>query len=88
MRMSLQITLTAVAALSLAACGTTGPAANKLLTLDGNPPLVIAHRGASGYLPEETLAAYARANDCTGSAESQRLGRNIVRSKPHYQRHG
>ncbi|MDP9913899.1 glycerophosphoryl diester phosphodiesterase [Variovorax boronicumulans] len=61
MRMSLQITLTAVAALSLAACGTTGPAANKLLTLDGNPPLVIAHRGASGYLPEQTLEAYARA---------------------------
>ncbi|MES2246792.1 MAG: glycerophosphodiester phosphodiesterase [Pseudomonadota bacterium] len=61
MRMSLQITLTAAAALSLAACGTTGPAANKLLTLDGNPPLVIAHRGASGYLPEQTLEAYARA---------------------------
>jgi len=61
MRMSLQITLTAAAALSLAACGTTGPAANKLLTLDGNPPLVIAHRGASGYLPEQTLESYARA---------------------------
>ena len=27
-------------------------------TLDGKPPLVIAHRGASGYLPEHTLAAY------------------------------
>ncbi|WP_375688784.1 glycerophosphodiester phosphodiesterase family protein [Pseudooceanicola sp. LIPI14-2-Ac024] len=27
-------------------------------TLDGNLPLVIAHRGASGYLPEHTLAAY------------------------------
>jgi glycerophosphoryl diester phosphodiesterase len=27
-------------------------------TIDGNPPLVIAHRGASGYLPEHTLAAY------------------------------
>ncbi|MNQ07835.1 Glycerophosphoryl diester phosphodiesterase precursor [compost metagenome] len=61
MRMSLQITLTAAAALSLVACGTTGPAANKLLTLDGNPPLVIAHRGASGYLPEQTLESYARA---------------------------
>ncbi|RIX82336.1 glycerophosphodiester phosphodiesterase [Acidovorax cavernicola] len=61
MRMSLQITLTAVAALSLAACGTTGPSAGKLLTLDGQPPLVIAHRGASGQLPEQTLEAYARA---------------------------
>ena len=61
MRMSLQITLTAAAVLSLAACGTTGPSAHKLLTLDGNPPLVIAHRGASGYLPEQTLESYARA---------------------------
>jgi glycerophosphoryl diester phosphodiesterase len=30
-------------------------------TLDGRPALVIAHRGASGYLPEHTLAAYAKA---------------------------
>jgi glycerophosphoryl diester phosphodiesterase len=28
-------------------------------TLDGEPPLVIAHRGASGLLPEHTLVAYA-----------------------------
>ena len=27
-------------------------------TLSGEAPLVIAHRGASGYLPEHTLAAY------------------------------
>jgi glycerophosphoryl diester phosphodiesterase len=27
-------------------------------TLSGDPPLVIAHRGASGYRPEHTLAAY------------------------------
>ncbi len=27
-------------------------------TLDGAAPLVIAHRGASGYLPEHTLAGY------------------------------
>ncbi len=27
-------------------------------TLSGDPPIVIAHRGASGYLPEHTLAAY------------------------------
>jgi glycerophosphoryl diester phosphodiesterase len=30
-------------------------------TLDGNAPIVIAHRGASGYLPEHTLEAYAKA---------------------------
>ena len=29
--------------------------------LHGEPPLIIAHRGASGYLPEHTLEAYARA---------------------------
>jgi len=27
-------------------------------TFTGEPPIVIAHRGASGYLPEHTLAAY------------------------------
>jgi glycerophosphoryl diester phosphodiesterase len=27
-------------------------------TLDGSPPLVIAHRGASGHRPEHTLASY------------------------------
>ncbi len=32
-------------------------------TLSGEPPLVIAHRGASGVLPEHTLAAYKRAID-------------------------
>ncbi|MEO1014068.1 MAG: glycerophosphodiester phosphodiesterase family protein [Pseudomonadota bacterium] len=30
-------------------------------TLNGEPPLVIAHRGASGYLPEHTIEAYDRA---------------------------
>ena len=30
-------------------------------TLDGSQPLVIAHRGASGYLPEHTIEAYALA---------------------------
>ena len=32
--------------------------ASKFETLDGRPPLVIAHRGASAYFPEETLEAY------------------------------
>ncbi|HYO83592.1 MAG TPA: glycerophosphodiester phosphodiesterase, partial [Bryobacteraceae bacterium] len=30
-------------------------------TLDGKRPLVIGHRGASGYLPEHTIEAYTRA---------------------------
>jgi glycerophosphoryl diester phosphodiesterase len=61
MRIRLQIALVATAVLGLAACGSTGPSGGRLATLDGQPPLVIAHRGASGYLPEQTLEAYARA---------------------------
>ncbi|WP_202624507.1 glycerophosphodiester phosphodiesterase [Steroidobacter agaridevorans] len=34
------------------------PVQDKWATLDGKPPLVIAHRGASGYRPEHTLASY------------------------------
>ena len=30
-------------------------------TLNGIPPLVIGHRGASGYLPEHTIASYKKA---------------------------
>jgi glycerophosphoryl diester phosphodiesterase len=33
------------------------------LTLSQQPPLIIAHRGASGYLPEHTLKAYELAID-------------------------
>ena len=35
--------------------------APRLSTLDGRAPLVIAHRGASGQVPEETMEAYVRA---------------------------
>ncbi|SDM58903.1 glycerophosphoryl diester phosphodiesterase [Polaromonas sp. JS666] len=46
----------------LAACSSSGtPSQAGLSTLDGKAPLVIAHRGASGYIPEETLEAYVRA---------------------------
>jgi len=48
-------------ALGLSACGTAPSQRSGLPTLDGQLPLVIAHRGASGYLPEETLEAYTRA---------------------------
>jgi glycerophosphoryl diester phosphodiesterase len=37
-------------------------------TLDGHAPLVIAHRGASGYLPENTLEAYRLAIDLGADA--------------------
>ncbi|SHG73842.1 glycerophosphodiester phosphodiesterase [Massilia sp. CF038] len=46
-------------ALMLAACG--GDNKQAPATLDGQPPIVVAHRGAGGYLPEETVEAYAMA---------------------------
>lgn len=45
------------AGLSIARAGDVFP------TLSGKAPIVIAHRGASGYLPEHTLAAYELAID-------------------------
>nr|WP_316639522.1 glycerophosphodiester phosphodiesterase [uncultured Roseateles sp.] len=56
-RHSATATLSLVALLS--ACGGSDPA--PLPTLNGLAPLVVGHRGASGYLPEETLEAYALA---------------------------
>ena len=51
-----------VAAVLLAACANTGPERQSAYpTLDGAKPLVIGHRGASGYLPEHTLASYRKA---------------------------
>lgn len=62
MRISLKAAGLALAcAAALAGCG--GGGGKPLLTLDGAKPLVIAHRGASGYLPEHTLEAYAKAID-------------------------
>jgi glycerophosphoryl diester phosphodiesterase len=52
--------------LALSACGGGDdplPAVQPFKTLANVQPLVIAHRGASGALPEETLEAYARAID-------------------------
>lgn len=51
------------AAMALSACAQTVENAPMWATLDGKPPLVIAHRGASGYLPEHTLESYALAVD-------------------------
>lgn len=49
-------------ALLLSACGGSDDD-KRLPTLDGAAPIVVAHRGASGYLPEETLEAYSLAID-------------------------
>src|SRR5918997_3142961 len=35
-----------------------GPAVAQEKTLTGEPTIVVAHRGASGYLPEHTLEGY------------------------------
>ena len=43
------------------ACGGNDDADSALATLDGKPPIVVAHRGASGYYPEETIEAYTLA---------------------------
>lgn len=42
----------------LGACASTGTQTAAYPTLHGAKPLVIGHRGASGYLPEHTLEAY------------------------------
>lgn len=44
---------------ALSACG--GGDSPSYPTLDGSLPLVIGHRGASGYLPEHTLEGYKKA---------------------------
>ena len=61
--------LAGAAMLTLSACGGGDSNANifsdvrAFKTLNNEQPLVIAHRGASGYLPEEAIEAYARAID-------------------------
>jgi glycerophosphoryl diester phosphodiesterase len=57
--------LALAASLFLAGCGGSGNGSDSSIalvgqfkTLDGKQPLVIGHRGASGYFPEHTLQAY------------------------------
>ncbi len=56
---------TAVATITLLGACANQPMAGKTAspypTLHGAQPLVIGHRGASGYLPEHTLASYKKA---------------------------
>jgi len=56
-------------------------------TLDGKPPLVIAHRGASGYRPEHTLASYTLAIEMGADyiepdLVATRDGRLVARHEP------
>ena len=61
-RRTLNLLSATAVALAVAACG-GNDSASALPTLDGNAPLVVGHRGASGYLPEHTLEAYTLAID-------------------------
>ncbi|MDT7833891.1 glycerophosphodiester phosphodiesterase family protein [Aquabacterium sp. OR-4] len=54
------IVATTLAAAAAIACALPAQAST-WNTLDGAAPIVIAHRGASGYRPEHTLASYALA---------------------------
>jgi glycerophosphoryl diester phosphodiesterase len=51
-------TLGLTSPLAMTAVAASGGAGKALPTLDGKPPLLIGHRGASGYLPEHTLESY------------------------------
>ena len=57
--------LIAFAAVILSACASVpaGPTVDKpaFATLTGEPPIIIAHRGASGLYPEHTIKAYTAA---------------------------
>ena len=55
------LTVLCAAAVATLLCACGGNDDGPLNTLDGKPTLIVAHRGASGYVPEETLEAYAMA---------------------------
>jgi glycerophosphoryl diester phosphodiesterase len=55
------VSIVTLAALSSILAGVVVADTRAWHTLDGKAPLVIAHRGASGYRPEHTLASYALA---------------------------
>ncbi len=63
MSTSLRFSVIALATAALLQGCATSPIATsgQYPTLDGAKPMVIGHRGASGYLPEHTLAAYKMA---------------------------
>ncbi len=59
--LALAVTAASAVAMHMVVANAAGQASAP--TLDGRPPLVVAHRGASGYLPEETLEAFQLAID-------------------------
>jgi glycerophosphoryl diester phosphodiesterase len=61
LRMSARLLLSVIALFTSAEAASPVQKAETWRTLDGKQPLVIAHRGASGYRPEHTLASYTLA---------------------------
>ncbi len=55
------VTLVVLSAFLVACAGTGSMTKSPYPTLSGDKPMVIGHRGASGYLPEHTLASYKKA---------------------------
>ncbi len=55
------VTLVVLSAFLAACAGTGNMTKSPYPTLSGGKPMVIGHRGASGYLPEHTLASYKKA---------------------------
>ena len=55
------VTLVVLSAFLAACAGTGSMTKSPYPTLSGDKPMVIGHRGASGYLPEHTLASYKKA---------------------------
>lgn len=69
MKPSMQFSLLPFAALLAPLAAVAMPIPTPIPTLTGERPLVIAHRGASGYLPEESVQSYQLA---------MRMGADII----------
>ena len=75
------------ALLAFALCtGCTADDVTAQPTLDGQPPIVIAHRGASGERPEHTLAGYKLAIDL-GAADDRAKAKSDA-AQPAIDSHG
>lgn len=82
----LAASLSVIGILGLAACAANS-SPGRYPTLDGKAPLVIGHRGASGYLPEHTLESYKRAIELGADfiepdVVATRDGELVVRHEP------
>lgn len=60
---TLALTAGAAAVLAMNAVSANAAGQDSVSALDARPPLVVAHRGASGYLPEEAPEAFQPAVD-------------------------